>query len=274
MTGMSDSAGGIFRFKRFSLRNERSAMKVNTDACLLGSAMTLLPSDRRLLDIGTGTGVIAMMAAQRLSGQPFEITAIDIDTASCEEASSNFASSPWVSSLRCINVPLSAFRPDGPFDLIFSNPPYFENSLKNPSARDAAARHSDSLSWRDILEFASGTRSQRVSLVLPSSEEIPLRREAAAIGYTLFRIIRISSKPGKPCRRIIAEFTLSPCTVPDESNLCLLDESGKNSPGYASLLADFLTGSVTSELVEVNDVTVKTYKNGFGSNDFKEISFD
>lgn len=240
MTGMSDSAGGIFRFKRFSLRNERSAMKVNTDACLLGAAMTLLPDDRTLLDVGTGTGVIALMAAQRLSPHPFSITAIDIDKDSSEEASGNFASSPWSRSLTSLNVPLEAFRPDGPFDLIFSNPPYFENSLKNPSARDAAARHSDSLSWRDILDFASRTCSQRVSLVLPSSEEIPLRREAAAIGYTLFRIIRISSKPGKPCRRIIAEFTLSPCTVPDESNLCLLDESGKNSPGYASLLADFL----------------------------------
>lgn len=237
---MSDFEKGVFRFKRFSLRNERAAMKVGTDACLLGSAMTLLPSDRRFLDIGTGTGVIAMMAAQRLSGQPFEITAIDIDTASCEEASANFSSSRWASSLRCINVPLASFPADGPFDLIFSNPPYFENSLKNPSARDAAARHSDSLSWRDILNFASRTRSLRVSLVLPSSEEIPLRREAAASGYSLFRIIRINTTPGKPIRRIIAEFSLSACPSPEESCLSIQNEKGGNSVEYASLLKDFL----------------------------------
>lgn len=215
-------------------------MKVNTDGCLLGAAMTLLPSDRRFLDVGTGTGLIAMMAAQRLSPLPVEISAIDIDKASAEEASGNFAASPWPGCLRCENVSLDDFRCDGPFDLVFSNPPYFENSLRNPDLRDASARHADSLSWRDILEFAKRTGSSRVSLVLPATEELPLRREAAALGYLLFRIVRVRTTPAKPVSRIIAEFSTANCGEPKEMWLSIHAKEGGYSFEYTSLLGDFL----------------------------------
>ena len=88
-----------FRFKRFSVRNERSAMKVNTDGVLLGAATTVVPNDRRVLDVGTGTGTVALMIAQRLeaecSGADWHIQGIDIDTPSAEEAAENFDQSPW-----------------------------------------------------------------------------------------------------------------------------------------------------------------------------------
>ena len=140
----------VFRFKRFEVRNERSSMKVNTDGVLLGAAMGLDVSDRRLLDVGTGTGTIAL-------GAECVIDAIDIDQASAEEAAENFSASPWPDMLRASHISLDGFAAacgDG-FDLIFSNPPYFDGSLKNPDARKSAARHSLSLSYRELIAFAA-----------------------------------------------------------------------------------------------------------------------
>ena len=104
----------VFRFKRFSVRNERSAMKVNTDGVLLGAATTVLPNDRRVLDVGTGTGTVALMIAQRLetecSGADWHIQGIDIDTPSAEEAAENFDQSPWRDHLESVNIGLAAFK--------------------------------------------------------------------------------------------------------------------------------------------------------------------
>ena len=129
-------------------------MKVNTDGVLLGAAMTVRPSDRRMLDIGTGTGTIALMAAQRSSGTA-RIDAIDIDEPSATEAAANFKASPWDCSLTAHHTSLDGFTPPAEYDLIFSNPPYFEDSLTAPDQRKSTARHtSDGLSYRDIFEFA------------------------------------------------------------------------------------------------------------------------
>ena len=178
---------GIFRFKRFDVVNERSAMKVNTDGVLLGASMTVRETDRRLLDIGTGTGTIALMAAQRLvgldisslSGNDVRIDAIDIDEPSATEAAANFSNSAWSDVLHAYNVSLDSYAaeivgPDASYDLIFSNPPYFEESLQAPQERRNNARHTATgLSYREILDFASGrlTEQGSVSLVLPADVE-------------------------------------------------------------------------------------------------------
>ena len=164
----------VFRFKKFNVVNERSAMKVNTDGVLLGAAMTLSADDLRLLDIGTGTGTIALMAAQRLDDlrrrsfaavqddnrgdaqddsrgnaqdDKIHIDAIDIDEPSASEARMNFEQSPWAANLRAHNLSLDDFaaelnaqgqeRAEVKYDLIFSNPPYFEDSLIAPDERKA-----------------------------------------------------------------------------------------------------------------------------------------
>ena len=143
---------GVFRFKHFNVVNERSAMKVNTDGVLLGASMTVMPGDRRMLDIGMGTGTIALMAAQRVLGIPGQagndwkdagndvvIDAIDIDEPSASEAAMNFDQSPWAESLKAHNMSLDQFAAttSEKYDLIFSNPPYFEDSLTAPDERKA-----------------------------------------------------------------------------------------------------------------------------------------
>jgi tRNA1Val (adenine37-N6)-methyltransferase len=240
-----------FRFKKFEVVNERSAMKVNTDGVLLGASMTLRSSDRFLLDIGTGTGTIALIATQRLADsvkpeapmarQDVRIDAIDIDEASAVEAAANFRNSPWSESLQAFHASLdgyTAMARDREYDLIFSNPPYFEDSMNAPEERRNNARHtSTGLSYREILDFAASHLSAggRVSLVLPAETENALCRHARMNGLHLFRIVRVRTVPRKAPSRIIAEFSRIRIDSPEDVVLTIQNE-GKYTEEYLSLM--------------------------------------
>ncbi len=272
MSGMmwqvEDDGMGTFNFKRFAVVNERSAMKVNTDGVLLGAAMTVKPSDRTLLDVGTGTGTIALMAAQRLCGEyivsegipgqvRYEeegvmngladgdevwIDAIDIDGASAHEAGMNFMNSPWAGRMKSHHASLEEFASasDMKYDLIFSNPPYFEDSLPAPDERRCGARHTAGLSYRELLEFAAErlTEKGRFSIVLPAGQEAALTRYARMKGFHLFRIVRVRTVPRKAPGRIVAEFSRERCPQPEDFILTIQEE-GKYTQEYLSLTHDF-----------------------------------
>ena len=199
-----------FRFKKFTIEQERSAMKVNTDGVLLGAWMNILGTDRLFLDVGTGSGVIAMMAAQRaaqaaaasaqaessaaaqgtacgeLSGQ-IDVLAIDIDEASLADAAYNFEEFlklDWGVDVRLegLLVPfqeLKQVRPQAKFDLIFSNPPYFINALKSAKSAVSNARHTDTLGQGELIHSALQLLAPggRLALVLPSTEAQELLRK-------------------------------------------------------------------------------------------------
>ena len=132
-----------FQFKQFSVKDENSPMKVNTDAVLLGAWVN--PSKpKKILDIGTGCGVIALLLAQRFDGR---ISGIDLDEGAIMDAKINFAESPWPERLKAIHQDFNIFSAssDQRFDLIVSNPPYFENSLRSPKHDRNISRHTDSL---------------------------------------------------------------------------------------------------------------------------------
>ncbi len=230
---------GVFNFKRFAVVNERSAMKVNTDGVLLGAAMTIRDTDRTMLDVGTGTGTIALMAAQRTDAW---IDAIDIDEASAAEAGMNFMNSPWADRMKAHHASLEEFASasDMKYDLIFSNPPYFEDSLPAPEQRRCNARHTVGLSYRELLEFAAErlTEKGRFSIVLPSDQEAALTRYARMKGLHLFRIMRVRTVPRKTPGRIVAEFSRERCEHPEDFILTIQDE-GKYTQEYLSLTHDF-----------------------------------
>jgi len=232
----------VFHFKQFDVRNDLSAMKVNTDGVLLGAAMTILPSDKYLLDIGTGTGTIALMAAQRLSAmsEAFHIEGIDVDEVSSNEASANFTASPWGGSMEAKHIALEDFRPSSELNLIFSNPPYFDCSLEAPELRRNNARHTTSLSYREILDFASRHLSQngRVAMVLPSDVEHSLLRYARMCRLFPFRILRIRTVERKLPSRIIAEFSHDKVETP-VSELLTIQKEGNYTQEYVSLTKDF-----------------------------------
>ena len=260
----------VFRFKRFNVVNERSAMKVNTDGVLLGAVMTIRQSDRRLLDIGTGTGTIALMAAQRLTdsasivgpegtseqsislcscsascahGTAAHIDAIDIDAPSIEEAAANFVNSPWSKILSAHHASLDEFaeESDCRYDLIFSNPPYFEDSLQAPEERRNSARHTATgLSYREIIDFAAKrlTDDGRLALVLPAETEVGLTRYARMSGLHLYKMTRIRTVPRKAPKRIIAEFSRKKTDIP-EDNVLTIQDAGHYTQDYLTLMKDF-----------------------------------
>ena len=212
-------------------------MKVNTDGVLLGAAMTLPQDVPLMLDIGTGTGTIALMAAQRHPGAT--IHAIDIDEASAREAAENFGASPWADRLSASCTALADFRPGCKYGHIFSNPPYYDNSLMNPDAREGEARHSVSLSYREILAFAADNLQEQgtLSLILPADTEKMLLRVAGAWGLFPFRLLRIRTTPAKKPSRLIAEFSRT--RVPVKEDILTIQESGTYTQEYKSLTSEF-----------------------------------
>ncbi len=247
---------GVFNFKKFSVVNERSAMKVNTDGVLLGAAMTIRSSDSAMLDVGTGTGTIALMAAQRtLEDFPdgmrtvgeglnmdIHIDAIDIDGDSAAEAGMNFMNSPWDGHMRAHHASLEEFAAssDMKYDLIFSNPPYFEDSLPAPEERRCNARHTVGLSYRELIGFAAErlTDNGRFSIVLPADQEAALTRYARMNGLHIFRIMRVRTVPRKAPVRIVAEFSRERCPEPEDFVLTIQKE-GKYTQEYLSLTHNF-----------------------------------
>lgn len=228
----------MFRFREFSVANDKAALKVGTDAVLLGAAMSIPVVCRHALDIGTGTGVIALMLAQRCPDAAIE--AIDIDGPSAEEASENFAASPWAERLEAKHLALSAYKPSSNLDLIFSNPPYYDDSLLNPDGRESTARHTTELHYSDIAAFAAEhlSESGQLSLILPSDCEKALLRCAGSYGLHPFRMLRIRTTARKEPRRIVAEFRRGSGFVPEESEL-VLQNGSERTPEYNQLTKHF-----------------------------------
>src|SRR5688572_22601587 len=159
-----------FHFKQFSVRHDRSGMKVGTDGVLLG-AWVEVKNAKRLLDIGTGTGVIALMLAQRT--QPnVTIDAIEIDRDAIEDASENFSSSPWSNRFTLHRGRVQEFSTSKKFDIIVSNPPYFIDSYKPPNDQRIIARHAESLSFEDLLRVSEKLLEENgtLNVVLPYTE--------------------------------------------------------------------------------------------------------
>lgn len=291
---MKDS---VFHFKRFDIRNERSGLKVGTDGVLLGACASIPCQNRKtsILDIGTGTGLIALMLAQRCTEQSrceeshirrnavdnadtensegISITGIDIDGRAAEEAAENFAASPWSGSLNALHLSLQDFEsmeaqpgdskqeaqpgdskqdnqpgdskadnlPDEAdrWDLIVSNPPFFENSLKAPDSQRSNARHTDTLSYRDIVAYASRHLHPEglLAMILPSSEEMAVTRYSASFGLYPSRILSIRTTAAKAPKRMIIELSANR-RAPRREELIMMD-GGAYTAEFKALTAEF-----------------------------------
>lgn len=198
----------IFRFKQFAVSHANSSMKVGTDAVILGS-WAEIKNSQKILDIGTGSGIIALMMAQKNSEA--QIKAIDIDANSIREASQNFEQSPWSERLEaeCIALQNYGLSHKNQFDHIISNPPFFSKSTPAPDKARHNARHTDTLSADDFFNYSKLllTETGKISLIIPfysSADWIKIAEK-----YTLFpsRITNVISYPGKPIERLLIEFS-------------------------------------------------------------------
>jgi tRNA1Val (adenine37-N6)-methyltransferase len=230
-----------FDFKKFSVYHDRATMKVGTDGVLLG-AWTDIINATRILDVGTGSGVIALMLAQRAS-EKTHIDAIDISLSDCEQARENVARSPWPEKISVHYSSLQLFE-SRPYDHVVSNPPYFINSFKPPLVNRANARHTETLNHHELLYHAKRLLNPagKLSVVLPNSEANLLQPIAKAQGWFCARICRFKSRINKPVERVLLELQLTqkPCT---EHEIVLYDENSEWSAAYRNLTKDFYLNS-------------------------------
>lgn len=220
-------------------------MKVGTDGVLLGawalqSEKLKVKSERTFLDVGTGSGLIALMLAQRF--EKTQIDAIDIDGDAVKQATENFARSPWANRLTCRQIAVQDLaNEDVRCDAIVSNPPYFVDSLKNPNLQRQTARHTDTLSYEELLASCEHllTADGVLSLILPAESEQVVLEKAQSIGLYPTRLVHVYSKPGKPVKRILLELQKrndQPC---EESHFYIESESSPRSDEYTALTKDF-----------------------------------
>ena len=226
-----------FEFKQFTVHHDRCAMKVGTDGVLLG-AWTPVENRRTALDVGTGTGLIALQMAQRNPG--LHVTAIEVDAGAARQAQDNVAQSPWADRIEVVCHDFGDCPLTGTFDLIVSNPPYFVDALKCPDSRRNAARHAGGLNYDLLFRRSSGLLSDGgcVSVIVPSEVESQVLSAAGNHGLYPLRRMRVHTKPGKPCRRVLMDFgrSLEPCS---EQVLCIHQADGSYSPEYVALTGDF-----------------------------------
>lgn len=234
-------ASACFKFKQFTVWHDRCAMKVGTDGVLLGAWSPLPEACARVLDVGTGSGLIALMLAQRLQGA--QITAIDIDAGAVEQAQYNFSVSPWADRLDCQQTALQELEGEKVYDLIVSNPPYFQDSLKNPDSQRAMARHTDTLSYNELL--ANGARLLTndgiLALVLPIEAESKIIVLAKSYGLFPTHITYVYPKPGKDAKRLLIalQATFSNELGAKLNKLTLESENAPRSEAYKELTKEF-----------------------------------
>jgi tRNA1Val (adenine37-N6)-methyltransferase len=226
----------IFHFKQFSVLNDKTAMKVGTDGVLLG-AWCDVSGARRVLDVGTGSGLIALMVAQR--NTEATIHGIDIDEAAITEARHNFEISPWGARLSAEVADFNHFNAEK-FDLIVSNPPFFSNGVLSPRAARNIARHTTSLTIEALLAksrdlLASGGA---IVIVTPVEVELAVRRCMVSLGMGLRRFTRVIPVIGATPKRLLWEIVIGDAET-TVGTLTISGEDHRYTSEYRELISEF-----------------------------------
>ena len=228
-----------FQFKQFSIHDEKSTIKVGTDAVLLGAWINPKRS-KSILDIGTGSGIIALMVAQKSDAK---IKAIDIDFDSIQESTANFNNSPWSENLYARHISFLDFvkQTNEKYDLILSNPPYFNNSLKSPSDKKNLSKHASTLLHKELLLGVKKLISPdgMFAVIIPYDQMNSFKNIALIEGLFCNKKLIIYPTPKKPANRILMEFCLNRQSQLKEDELIIRTESGIFSEQYKTLTRDF-----------------------------------
>jgi tRNA1Val (adenine37-N6)-methyltransferase len=231
----------MFTFKQFSVEQDRTAMKIGTDGVLLGAWTPLQNNPFSILDIGTGTGIIALMLSQRSNAQ--QIDALEIDEEAYEQAVDNFENSPWSDRLFCFHAGLDEFveEPEDEYDLIVSNPPFYTEDYKTENEQRDLARFADAMPFEDLIEAAALLLSENgiFSVIIPFKEEekfITLAKE-----YELYpvKITRVKGTPTSEIKRSLLAFSRDENTLISSDELIIETARHIYTPEYIGLTKDF-----------------------------------
>jgi tRNA1Val (adenine37-N6)-methyltransferase len=233
-----------FQFKQFLIRQDLCAMKVTTDACLFGAWIAerwkaQMPAASRLLDIGTGTGLLSLMIRQK--NPAIDIDAIEVDQAAAQQAMENFADTPWEKSLHIINADVKTYQWINKYDCIVSNPPFYENALKSADAKRNLAHHSRELSLSDLVEIIAGRLREngKLFLLLPFSrrdEAVDLLKQ-----HQLYvqRILDVRQSHKHGYFRVMLQAGFGNRGNPETRELSIWDGNKQYTAEFASLLKEY-----------------------------------
>lgn len=228
-----------FRFKQFKVAHDRCSHKVGTDGVLLGCWVQIRERDRLLLDIGTGSGLIALMLAQR-AHPVARIDAVEIHAPDAEQARENILGSPWPDRINLHHLPVQSYFPGTYYDLIVTNPPYFRNSLLPPDPQRSAARHTHRLPFPDLIETAMRLIAPdgRFALILPTQDAAHFISLCESTGLFPSRRTYFHARADKPAERVLLELSKQKAGF-ETSQLILNHADGTWSDEYTALTSEF-----------------------------------
>lgn len=230
-----------FQFKQFNIEQDRTAMKIGTDGVLLGTWAPIENNPFSILDIGTGTGIIALMLAQRSEAQ--QIDGLEIDEEAYEQATDNFENSPWNDRLFCFHAGLDEFveEPEDEYDLIVSNPPFYSEDYKSDNEKRDLARFQDAMPFEDLIEAADLLLSENgiFAVIIPFKEEEDFI--ALAKDFELFpvKITRVKGTPTTAIKRSLLAFSRNEISNLTVDELIIETTRHIYTPEYIALTKDF-----------------------------------
>lgn len=228
--------GDSFNFKKFSLRQDRCAMKVGTDGVLLGAWAC---GGSRILDIGSGTGLISLMMAQRYPASV--VDGVEMDGEAVAQSRENVAASPFAGRVVIHAGRLQDYVPSTQYDAMVTNPPFFVNAFAALDTQRNVARHAVSLTFNDIFDFAGRwlTPNGFLSAVIPMDGLEDFEMAAAMHGFFLSRLYKVCTKETKPPKRCLVSFSPTRSDAFDTGTVVLLQDNGQPTTWYKNLTKDF-----------------------------------
>ena len=229
---------GVFKFKLFTVCDDRATMKVGTDAVLLG-AWVDISLTKNILDIGTGSGIIALMMGQR-TGPDVKIDAVELLEQDAMQASENISASPWPEKISVSNTSLQEFFPERRYDRIICNPPYFSKSLLPPTDKRSKVRHDTTLTSDELLAAIDRLLSPagKFCLILPVVESEVFMQKANSKNLFLHHVTKFFSRHGKAQERTLMEFGFTSAPLREDS-LILYQSKNQWTTEYRKLTQDF-----------------------------------
>lgn len=231
----------MFQFKQFSVEQDRTAMKIGTDGVLLGAWTPIDNNPFSILDIGTGTGIIALMLAQRSAAE--QIDALEIDEDAYEQATDNFENSPWNDRLFCFHAGLDEFveEPEDEYDIIVSNPPFYSEDFKSNNEQRDLARFQDAMPFEQLIEAAALLLSEKgvFSVIIPFKEESTFLALAHKQELYPLKMTRVKGTPTSETKRSLLAFSRNCNADSTVEELIIETERHCYTPEYITLTKDF-----------------------------------
>ncbi len=228
-----------FQFKAFRINQGDCAMKVTTDACIQGAWTPLPTASNHVMDIGTGTGLLSLMLAQR--NPNIKIEAVEIDPEAASQASQNFIDSPWSNRLKCYVSDVRDYKAGAKYDVIICNPPFFSHSLLGPTPVKNLARHDVSLTSRQLFTkvYSLLANDGFLSLLLPYTEYLLWRQTAIECNLFESQCLYIKHTPSSPVKRVVTLLSPLQISSPVITELSIKDHDGNYTSSFKELLSAY-----------------------------------